>query len=36
MEHIGGAPEEIVLTDLPMQIAVGLWGLTIVIILYIL
>jgi 4-hydroxybenzoate polyprenyltransferase len=36
MEHIGGAPEEIVLTDLPMQIAVGLWGLTVVIILYIL
>jgi len=36
MEHVGGAPEEIVLTDLPMQIAVGLWGLTIVIILYIL
>jgi 4-hydroxybenzoate polyprenyltransferase len=36
MEHIGGAPEEIVLTDLPMQIAVGLWGLTVVIIIYIL
>ncbi|KUK46225.1 MAG: Putative prenyltransferase [Anaerolinea thermophila] len=36
MEHIGGAPEEIVLTDLPMQITVGLWGLTVVIILYIL
>ncbi|MDF1519515.1 MAG: decaprenyl-phosphate phosphoribosyltransferase [Brevefilum sp.] len=36
MEHIGGAPEEIVLTDLPMQIAIGLWGLTVVIILYIL
>jgi 4-hydroxybenzoate polyprenyltransferase len=35
MEHIGGAPEEIVLKDLPMQIAVGLWGLTVIIILYI-
>lgn len=36
MHHIGGAPEEIVLTDLPMQIAIGLWGLTVIIILYIL
>jgi hypothetical protein len=36
MEHIGGAPEEIVLTDLPMQLAIGLWGLTVIIILYIL
>lgn len=36
MHHIGGAPEEIVLTDLPMQLAVGLWGLTVIIILYIL
>ena len=36
MHHIGGAPEEIVLTDLPMQIAIGLWGLTVLIILYIL
>jgi len=36
MHHIGGAPEEIVLTDLPMQLAVGLWGLTVIIILYVL
>lgn len=36
MEHIGGAPEEIILTDLPMQLAIGLWGLTVIIILYIL
>lgn len=36
IRHIGGAPEEIVLTDLPMQLAVGLWGLTVVIILYVL
>lgn len=35
-QHIGGAPEEIVLTDLPMQIIVGLWGLTVILILYIL
>jgi len=35
MHHIGGAPEEIVLTDLPMQLAVGFWGLTIIIILYV-
>lgn len=33
--HIGGAPEEIVLTDHPMQISILLWGLTVVIILYI-
>lgn len=36
MQHIGSAPEEIVLTDLPMQLAIGLWGLTVIIILYIL
>ncbi len=34
--HIGGAPEEIVLTDRPMQASVLLWGLTVVIILYVL
>ena len=34
IEHIGGAPEEIVLTDHPMQIAIGLWGLTVIAILY--
>lgn len=36
VEHIGGAPEEIVLTDRPMQAAVVLWGLIVIIILYIL
>ena len=36
VSHIGGAPEEIVLTDRPMQLSVLLWGLTVVIILYIL
>jgi len=34
IEHIGGAPEEIVLTDHPMQAAIGLWGLTVIAILY--
>jgi len=34
MDHIGGAPEEIVLKDLPMQITVLLWGLTVIGILY--
>jgi 4-hydroxybenzoate polyprenyltransferase len=36
VEHIGGAPEEIVLTDRPMQAEVVLWGLIVIIILYIL
>ena len=36
VKNIGGAPEEVILTDFPMQAAVGLWGLTVVIILYIL
>jgi 4-hydroxybenzoate polyprenyltransferase len=36
VSHIGGAPEEIVLTDRPMQLSVLFWGLTVVIILYIL
>ena len=35
IKHIGGAPEEIVLTDLPMQISVALWGLTVILIIYI-
>lgn len=34
IKNIGGAPEEIVLTDLPMQIAVALWGLTVILIIY--
>lgn len=36
MDHIGGAPEEIILTDRPMQITVLLWGLTVIGILYLL
>ncbi len=35
MKNFGGAPEEIVLRDRPMQAAIGLWGLTVILILYI-
>jgi 4-hydroxybenzoate polyprenyltransferase len=35
MEHSGGAPEELVLTDRPLQAAIVLWGLTAMLILYI-
>ncbi len=34
IKHIGGAPEEIVLTDRPMQVTILLWGLTVIAILY--
>lgn len=34
IEHCGGAPEEIVISDRPMQITVALWGLTVLAILY--
>lgn len=34
IKHIGGAPEEIVLSDRPMQAAVFLWGATVLFILY--
>ncbi len=34
IKHIGGAPEEIVLTDRPMLAAVGAWGVTVIAILY--
>ena len=34
MAHIGGAPEEVVLKDRPMQVAILLWGLTVIAILY--
>jgi hypothetical protein len=30
----GGAPEEELFKDRPLQIAIGLWGLTVVLILY--
>jgi 4-hydroxybenzoate polyprenyltransferase len=36
MNHIGGAPEEIVLQDRPMQIAILLWGITVILIIYLL
>lgn len=35
MKNFGGAPEEILLSDHPMQAAIGLWGLTVILILYI-
>jgi len=34
IKNIGGAPEEVVFTDHPMQAAVGLWALTVIAILY--
>ena len=34
IEHYGGAPEDIVITDRPMQVTVALWGLTVLLILY--
>ncbi|MBN1440697.1 MAG: decaprenyl-phosphate phosphoribosyltransferase [Anaerolineales bacterium] len=34
IEHIGGAPEELVLTDRPLQAAILLWGLAAMMILY--
>jgi 4-hydroxybenzoate polyprenyltransferase len=36
IENHGGAPEEILLTDHPMQAAIFLWGLTVLTILYLL
>jgi 4-hydroxybenzoate polyprenyltransferase len=34
MEKVGGAPEELVLTDRPLQAAIALWGLSAMLILY--
>lgn len=34
MAHSGGAPEEVLFTDRPLQITVVLWGLTILLIFY--
>jgi 4-hydroxybenzoate polyprenyltransferase len=34
VENKGGTPEEIFLSDLPMMIALGLWGLAVIAILY--
>ena len=36
VEHAGGAPEELLLSDRPLQIAIGLWSLSIFIIYYLL
>ncbi|MEA3376837.1 MAG: decaprenyl-phosphate phosphoribosyltransferase [Chloroflexota bacterium] len=33
---MGGAPEEIVLSDRPLQLAIGLWGLSVVVVMYVL
>jgi 4-hydroxybenzoate polyprenyltransferase len=34
VRNLGGAPEEIVLTDRPLQIAVGLWAASVVAVMY--
>lgn len=34
VEHAGGAPEDILLSDRPLQIAIFLWGLTVLAIFY--
>ncbi|MBG0785042.1 MAG: decaprenyl-phosphate phosphoribosyltransferase [Anaerolineaceae bacterium] len=34
VKHIGGAPEVVVLTDRPMLLSIILWGLTVLLILY--
>jgi 4-hydroxybenzoate polyprenyltransferase len=36
IKQFGGAPEEIVITDHPMQAAIGLWGFTVLVIIYLL
>ena len=33
--HLGGAPEEVILTDHPFQLAVALWGITVILLLYV-
>jgi len=34
VKHIGGEPEEILLTDRPFQLAIALWGLTVLAVFY--
>ena len=34
VKHAGGAPEEILLSDRPLQIALGLWALVVVLVFY--
>jgi 4-hydroxybenzoate polyprenyltransferase len=33
-KHIGGEPEDILLTDRPLQVTIGLWGLAVIAIFY--
>ena len=35
IEHKGGAPEDMVLSDRPLQIAILVWGFSVMLILYI-
>jgi 4-hydroxybenzoate polyprenyltransferase len=35
VEHVGGEPEEVLLTDRPLQVALGLFGLSVFVIFYI-
>jgi len=35
VSHIAGAPEEVIFTDHPMQVDILLWGLTVIILIYI-
>jgi hypothetical protein len=34
VKKMGGAPEEIVLSDRPLQAAIGLWGLSVIVVMY--
>jgi hypothetical protein len=36
VQNLGGEPEELVLKDRPLLLTVGLWGLIVVVILYLL
>jgi len=35
VKHAGGAPEEALMTDHPMQLSIALWGIVVFIILYV-
>ncbi len=35
IKHSGGAPEEVFLSDRPMQVVIGLWGISVILIFYI-
>jgi hypothetical protein len=36
VKNLGGEPEELVLEDRPLLLTVGLWGLMVVVVLYLL